>query len=280
MNMLYGVIGDPIAHSMSPLMHNAVFSEHKLNAYYHPFHIKKDDLVRSLLGMKALGIAGFNVTIPHKELILPLLDEVDPLAQAIGAVNTVVSDGEKLIGYNTDGEGFMTALHHKIECVDSVLVIGAGGAAKAILYTLAHQGIYSIDVANRTVANGERLLSECPFPIRGNSCSLLEAEEKLAHYDVVIQTTNIGMHPHIQDSPLSVKNLKASSYVIDIIYNPQETLFLKEAKELGARTQNGLGMFVHQGALAFQKWTGIYPDTKIMKKIVMKQLGGNNHANR
>ncbi|MEI5905764.1 shikimate dehydrogenase [Bacillus spongiae] len=280
MNRLFGVIGDPIAHSMSPLMHNAIISAHHLKGYYHPFHIKRKDLEVAIKGMKALGVEGFNVTIPHKESILPLLDKVDPLAKAIGAVNTVVREGDSLIGYNTDGDGFISSLEKTVCNEDSVLVVGAGGAAKAIVYSLANKGIAHIDITNRTVEKAEEMLQKCPFPLKGKALSLEIAEKHLNRYDVIIQTTSIGMHPYIEESPMEVRQLKKSAFIVDIIYNPSETKFLQEARKQGAQVQNGLGMFVHQGALAFEKWTGIQPNTMKMKQVVLNQLGGNDNANR
>ncbi|WP_226673192.1 shikimate dehydrogenase [Rossellomorea aquimaris] len=279
---LYGVIGDPIAHSMSPLMHNSAFKENGIDAEYVKFHVMKEQLPEAILGIKALGIKGVNVTVPHKELVMPLLDEIDPLAEAIGAVNTIVNDNGKLIGYNTDGLGFVEGL--KKLAGDSIknksiLIIGAGGAAKAIYYTLASSGVGRIDVTNRTPDRAEKMMETCPFALQSVFLTLDDAENVLQEYDVIIQTTSIGMYPHIDQSPLKIGKLKPGSIVSDIIYNPLETSLLKQAKQKGALTQNGLDMFVFQGALSFEKWTGIFPAYSIMKNIVLQQLGGQ-HVNR
>ncbi|OLN23425.1 shikimate dehydrogenase [Domibacillus antri] len=277
MKNLYGVIGDPIAHSMSPAMHNDAFLSLGMDAHYQPFLIKREDLPVAIPGMKAIGISGFNVTVPHKTAIMPLLDEVDPLASAIGAVNTVVHENGKLIGYNTDGAGFIRGLHEEYgqPILDKrILIIGAGGAARAIYFTLGQQGAEYVDIANRTLDNAEQLKARCPYPVETFIFTLEEAEEKLADYDVIIQTTSIGMSPKMEESPLQLHNIRPDAFLSDIIYNPAETAIMKEAKKRGANVQNGLRMFAYQGALAFEKWTGILADPDRMEKIVLDKLGG------
>lgn len=276
MKKLFAVIGDPIAHSMSPLMHNDLFQHYSIDAHYLPFHIKKESLQDAVKGLKTLGVSGFNVTVPHKVDIMGLLDQIDPLAKAIGAVNTVVNVDGKLIGYNTDGNGYVRGLTERLDNLQekSVLIIGAGGAARAIFYSLAHAGVKKLDIVNRTIDKAQKLIDECPYDIASTVYEKKQAEAILANYDVIIQTTSIGMSPNIEVTPLNVANLKVGAFVSDIIYNPFETLLLKEAKEQGAQTQNGLDMFAFQGALAFEIWTGIFPDTDRMKNIVKRQLGG------
>ncbi|WNS81891.1 shikimate dehydrogenase [Domibacillus sp. DTU_2020_1001157_1_SI_ALB_TIR_016] len=279
MKKLYGVIGDPIGHSMSPDMHNDAFGALHMEAYYHPFHIKSEELKTAVAGMKAIGLSGFNVTVPHKTAIMPLLDEIDPLAEAIGAVNTVVRDENRFIGYNTDGEGFVRGLNEEYgsSVLDKkIMIIGAGGAARAIYYTLSQQGAERVDIANRTPAKAEELKSRCPYPVETALLSLEQAEEQLGDYDIIIQTTSIGMSPKVSETPIHVKNIRPDAFVSDIIYNPAETMIMKEAKKRGARVQNGLKMFAYQGALAFEKWTGILPDTERMQKIVQNKLGGTS----
>ncbi|KPL58656.1 shikimate dehydrogenase [Rossellomorea vietnamensis] len=262
---------------MSPLMHNGAFKDNGINAEYVRFHVKKEHLPEAIRGIKALGIQGVNVTVPHKEQVMSLLDGIDPLAEAIGAVNTIVNENGKLIGYNTDGLGFVEGL--KKAAGDrllnkSMLIIGAGGAARAIYYTLASSGVKRIDVTNRTPGRAENMMDACPFPLDSSFLTLETAENQLHHYDVIIQTTSIGMFPHIEDSPIKVNELKQGSIVTDIIYNPLETSILKQAKQKGALTQNGLDMFVYQGALSFKKWTGIFPSYSNMRDTVLQQLGG------
>jgi len=275
---LYGVIGDPIAHSLSPAMHNDAFQALGLDAYYHAFHVTPDNLEAAVKGMKAIGVAGFNVTIPHKAAIMQYLDDIDPIAKTIGAVNTVVRRSGRWIGYNTDGPGFLQALKEEIGrplAGDKVLVIGAGGAAKAIYYSLCREGAQQVDLSNRTKEKAEAIRNANPYPCPSQVLTLDEAEKNLGSYTLIVQTTSIGMYPKTDAQAVSLANLQPGAFVSDIIYNPFETKFLKEAKKRGARTQNGLGMFIYQGAVAFEKWTGIKPDTERMKSIVLKHLGGN-----
>lgn len=277
MKKIYAVIGDPIAHSMSPAIHNDAFNENKIDAEYLAFHVKPDGLEDAVKGMKALGISGFNITIPHKETIIPLLDEVDELAKAIGAVNTVMNQDGRLVGYNTDGPGYIKALEEELTdelTAKKTLIIGAGGAARAIYFTLVKEGVKQVDIANRTKERAVHLISECPYEKNSRAFTMAEAEQRIAEYDLIIQTTSIGMSPNVHDTPLDVTNIKKSAFVSDIIYNPLKTKILTEAEKNGAKVQNGVGMFAYQGAIAFQIWTGIMPDTSRMKQIVLNNLGG------
>jgi len=273
---LFGVLGNPIGHTMSPAMHNDLFSLYNMDAIYLPFQVKDEDLHDAVNGLRALGAVGFNVTIPHKSKIIPFLDEVDDLAASIGAVNTVVNQNGKLIGYNTDGLGFLKGLNGIVSEVKGkrILVIGAGGAARAIYFTLAKENPIQIDIANRTVEKAVGLIAECPYPNSSRAFTIEEAGKLVGEYDLFIQTTMIGMSPKITEQPLSLQNLSTQTVVCDIIYNPLETRFLHEASEKGATVQNGIDMFVYQGALAFEKWTGIFPDIQRMKENVLGQLGG------
>ncbi|MDM5313269.1 shikimate dehydrogenase [Peribacillus frigoritolerans] len=278
MKKIYGVMGDPIAHSMSPDIHNDAFEKENIEAVYHHFHVTKEGLNDAVKGMKALGIEGFNITIPHKTSIIPLLDEVDELALAIGAVNTVVNKNGRFIGYNTDGKGFFKSLCDEISGdikAKKTLVIGAGGAARAIYFTLVKEGVKQVDIANRTKERAAQLVSDCPYDKVSKALSIIEAEESLSQYDLIIQTTSSGMSPELDHSPLKVDQLKTGAIVSDIIYNPLQTKLLREAGEKGAETQNGLGMFINQAALAFEIWTGVMPDTARMTDIVLNKLGGN-----
>jgi shikimate dehydrogenase len=271
---LFAVLGYPIGHSMSPIMLNDVLSYYEMDAHYHPFKVSPEELETAIRGLKAIGISGFNVTIPHKSAIIPFLDGVDDLALSIGAVNTVVNDNGKLIGYNTDGYGFIKGLEPYISSFSDkkVLVIGAGGAARAIYFTMAKMKPLEIDITNRTVIKAKELIEACPFESNSKALSLDEAEVHLNEYDVVIQTTMIGMYPEISETPISLRNLNTQALVCDIVYNPLETQFLMEARQKGATVQNGVEMFVYQGALAFEKWTGIFPDVKRMRENVLRQL--------
>jgi shikimate dehydrogenase len=273
---LFAVLGDPIDHTMSPMMHNDLFSFYEIDAYYLPFQVKSENLEDAVKGLKAMGAAGFNVTVPHKSTIIPFLDEVDILAMNIGAVNTVVNEDGRLKGYNTDGLGFLTGLQTYIPSISGqkVLIIGAGGAARAIYFTIVREHPKKVDIANRTAATALKLVEDCPFPTTSKVISLEDASRNIGDYDVIIQTTVIGMSPKISEQPIPLTNLNRQTIVCDIIYNPLETQFLQEAKRKDANVQNGLDMFVYQGALAFERWTGIFPDVMRMRKNVLKQLGG------
>lgn len=276
MEKLFGVIGDPIAHSMSPAMHNDLFGLYGIDAVYLPFHVSKGNLADAVKGLKALGVSGFNVTIPHKTEIMAHLDKVDPLARAIGAVNTVKNENGLLVGYNTDGPGFVKGLEYMAADLGSrsALIIGAGGASRAIYFSMAQAGVERIDLYNRTLEKAEELAASCPFKVNTNVLGREEAEKSLAEYQLIIQTTSIGMVPDTKSLPLSPENIAQNTIVSDIIYNPLQTEFLKEASKRGAEIQNGVGMFVFQGALAFEKWTGIFPDVDRMEMNVLRNLGG------
>jgi shikimate dehydrogenase len=273
---LFAVLGDPVGHSMSPLMHNDLFSFYNIDAHYHPFQVVPSHLEDAVNGLKAIGAAGFNVTVPHKSSIIPLLDGIDELASKIGAVNTVVNENGKLIGYNTDGPGFLEGLKTHVSSLSDkrILIIGAGGAARAIYFTLMKNGPKAVDISNRTVEKAKKLISECSVSLPSNALSLEEVSSRLGDYEIIVQTTNIGMYPKITEQPLSLYHLNKNSLVCDIIYNPLESKFLQEARRNGAKIQNGINMFVYQGALAFEKWTGILPDVERMRQNVLEQLGG------
>ncbi|WP_102345520.1 shikimate dehydrogenase [Bacillus sp. Marseille-P3661] len=277
MGKLYGVIGHPIGHSMSPAMHNDQFSQLGFDCYYQAFDVEPAQLEKAIEGMRALGIAGFNVTIPHKVDIMKYLDEVNEEAKKIGAVNTVVNDNGRLIGYNTDGKGLVLSLQRLTGTEiqpKSVLIIGAGGAARAIFVTLANIGVARVDIANRTIQKAKQLIS-VTNTAESHAISMKEAEASLERYDIIINTTSVGMSPNIDDIPLELTNLKRGTILSDIIYNPIETKWLRMGASLGAITQGGVGMLVGQGALAFELWTGEKPDFMRMEEVVINRLGGS-----
>lgn len=274
---IYGVIGFPVSHSMSPIMHNREFQALQMDAYYTAFAVHPNQLQKAIEGVRALHIKGINVTIPHKVTVIDFLDEIDEEARLIGAVNTIKNENGRLIGSNTDGEGYLRSLLSVSDiplATKKVLIIGAGGAARAIVIAIARYGVQRIDIANRTVSKAEQLVHHANKFVSGNAMNIQEAEAKLSDYDIVINTTSVGMSPYVTESPLQVHNLKRGTIVSDLIYNPLTTLFLQQAKERGAITDNGVGMFVHQGALAFEKWTGIEPNIERMTKTVLNELGG------
>ncbi len=262
MKKWYAVIGDPIAHSRSPEMHTHWLKEEQIDASYIPIHLTKDQLAKGIDSLRLLGCSGWNVTVPHKEAIIPLLDEIDPLAEKMHAVNTVVrqSDGT-LKGYNTDGLGYVRSLEERFPTLDRasrVLIIGAGGAAKGIAYAMKQEGYTSVTIANRTLERAEKLAAV----LEAEALTLEEASEQLEIFDLLIQTTSVGMQHALQGVPLDLTRLRSDAIVTDIIYTPKETELLRLARQKGAKTMNGLGMFIHQGALAFSYWTNRYPDAQ------------------
>lgn len=275
MKKWYAVIGDPIAHSLSPFMHETWFSQYGVDAAYIPLHIEPSNLKNAVDAMKTLGISGFNVTLPHKQAIIPCLDKTDETAVAMNAVNTVAFDGTHYSGSNTDGDGFVQSLLvHELKRDAPVLIIGAGGAARGIAFALKRAKFTDVSITNRTYRRAEELAKET------GSASLLltEAEKRLGEFSIVIQTTSVGLAEG-EALPLSIANLSSGALVADIIYNPLETPFLKEARKKQCRILNGVGMFVYQGAIAFEKWTGIQPDTEKMIELITQKLGGN-YVNR
>ncbi len=269
----YAVIGDPIEQSMSPAIHNACLQQLGLEPRYKAIRVPEEELDKQVEWLVESGCKGFNVTIPHKLRIMDLLDDIDPYAKAIGAVNTVEIQGNRLKGYNTDGPGFYRGLSdfHQGNFDDAtVLVLGAGGAARAIVKTLIMKGVSNVSIANRTVSKAQDLLEESG----SEALSISAAEQRLAEYDIIINTTPIGMYPKEGSVPIDLSFVSSKSTLVDIIYNPLLTEFLRIGLERGCAVQNGVPMFVHQAALAFEQWTGKEPDIELMKEIIHEKLGG------
>jgi shikimate dehydrogenase len=273
------LIGDPVEHTMSPAMHNAAFKKLGLDYLYIPFRVKPEQLSRAVAGLRALNVRGFNVTIPHKVSIIPRLDSLDPLAEKIGAVNTVVNDGGHLKGYNTDAEGFLRALTGRgiKPGGKNVVVLGAGGASRAISYVLAEKG------ANLTVLNRKLELDWAEDIARhikkdlGRDVEVAELTPgwlapALATADILVNATSVGMSPASGKSPVPAELLKRRLIVFDIVYNPMMTKLLKEARAAGARVIGGIDMLAGQGALAFEKWTGQPAPLDLMRRAAFKML--------
>lgn len=270
MKKWYAVIGDPIAHSLSPFMHDTWFDEHDIDAAYIPIHVEPSQLEKSFEAMKTLGISGFNITLPHKQSIVPFLGKLEESAMQMNAVNTVNFDGAQYVGSNTDGDGFVRSmLVHPVDKASKVLLIGAGGAARGIAHALKRAGFTDVTITNRTFRRAEELAAETG----GAAVTLATSEERLNEFAVIIQTTSVGLATS-EALPISLEQVKAGTLVADIIYNPLETPFLKRAEEKNCIILNGVGMFVYQGAIAFEKWTGIQPDTEKMIKLITEKLGG------
>lgn len=274
---LLGIIGHPVAHSLSPLMHNRAASLLGLDYVYSAFDVAPQNLKSALTGMRSLGVAGLNVTVPYKEKVIPFLDSFDEEAALIGAVNTITLKNGKLIGSNTDGAGFIRSLKQKgfRPRGKSAAIIGAGGSARAIGVALCRAGVSKLTVINRSATRGRRLartlskLGDVSFAASNKSFAAAAAEEA----DIIVQTTPCGMK--ISDAlPLSGIGFHKGQWVYDIIYSPIETRFLKKARLKGAKTLNGLSMLVYQGSESFKIWTGrSFPEDKIvgfLKRIVIK----------
>ncbi|MGG2055747.1 shikimate dehydrogenase [Lysinibacillus pakistanensis] len=275
MKKWFAVMGDPIEHSKSPVMHNAWFREMSIDATYIPVHVSSESLESAVAGLKTLGASGWNVTIPHKTAIIPYLDELDELAEKMGAVNTVVRTKEgTLKGYNTDGVGFVRSLEEavgKSHKDKPVLLIGAGGAARGIAFAMQQQGYKNLTIANRTVSNAQAIVDEMGT---GQAISLTEAEATLADFCILVQMTSAGLATGNFSMPFSLDRLTKGAIVADIVYNPLMTPFLQASEEKGATIVTGLGMFVHQGAIAFEYWLGKSPNTNSMIAQLKAQLGG------
>lgn len=261
---LYGVLGNPVKHSLSPLMHNAAFRDKGINAVYLAF--KSNDVARAIHGMRGLSIKGMSVTIPHKSSVIPLLDEIDPLAKDIGAVNTIVNKDGKLIGYNTDAAGALRSLEDVIRVAGkSCVIVGAGGAARAIGYMLKQHNV-NLMIANRSKERGEALS-------RSLDSTYIKPEQlEKINADILINTTPVGMSPNTGFCPVPEKALKQGMVVMDIIYNPRMTKLLDIASKKGCRIVDGLGMFIYQGAEQFRLWTGQEAPVDLMKKVVEKHF--------
>jgi shikimate dehydrogenase len=278
MKQVFGVFGDPIAHSLSPTMHNSAFSALGMDCIYHAFKVRPDKLEKAILGAEAMGFGGLNLTVPLKEVALKLdCIKLDPLAERIGAVNTIVfGETGEIKGYNTDGLGAKQALREAaVEIRGSKLVVaGAGGAARAIAFQLAADGA-EIIVINRTEGRAIELaqdISAAALPGKVEGRGLSGLKTLLQNADVLINTTTLGMHPNADTAIATAEELHSGLTVFDIVYNPLETRLLKEAKASGAKPVSGVSMLVYQGAEAFRLWTGIKPPVELMKKTVLEAL--------
>ena len=275
------LIGDPVEHSMSPVMHNAAFREARLDYLYVPFRVKKEELGQAIDGMRALNIRGLNVTIPHKVAVLQFLDELDPLAEKIGAVNTIVNDNGFLTGYNTDATGFLQALlEGGIEPEGkNVVILGAGGAARAISFILTDRGANLVILNRLLELDWAEELANRMAQIFGQEVDALELNRQnlaraLGKADILVNATSVGMSPDIDRTPVDADLLRPGLIVYDIVYNPIKTRLLREAEAAGAKTISGVDMLVWQGALAFEMWTSRKAPVELMKKETIKWLQG------
>jgi shikimate dehydrogenase len=275
-----GIFGDPVEHTISPAMHNAAFRELGLDFIYVPFRVRKEDLGDAIRSLKALNIRGVNVTIPHKVGAMSYLDDVDELAGYTGAINTIVNSDGYLKGYNTDASGFIKAL--AAEKVNpegkNIVIIGAGGASRAISFILADKGAV-LTVLNRhpeaAQAMVDRLSGLFRRDMQALELSRQNLEAVLEHAQILINTTSVGMAPEATFSPVPLDLIKPGLIVVDIIYNPLKTRLLEGAEKKGAKIIGGIEMLVQQGAAAFELWTGRPAPVEIMRKAGLKAMGKN-----
>lgn len=277
MKTIYAVFGDPVEHSLSPVMHNAAFAALGMDCEYHKFRVCRDDLKAAIMGAHAMGFGGLNLTIPLKEKAVEIA-EPDHAARDIGAVNTIEFRDGALRGHNTDGIGCLKALQTSGVVIPkrNVLVLGAGGAARAVAFLMAANGA-NVTIANRTASKAQSLA--------GNVCSVGEAKgtglENLrtlvAWADIVINTTPVGMHPDIDKTLVTADMMRPGLVVFDLVYSPLRTRLLRESEEAGAIVIDGLKMLVLQGAESFRIWTGVEPPVEIMERAVRSALDGGSH---
>lgn len=272
-----GVIGHPIEHSMSPPMHNNAFKELNMDYVYVAFHVLPENIEKLIESCKTLDIKGLNVTIPHKTSVIPFLDEIDSTAKKIGAVNTIQFKNGIAKGFNTDGIGAIKSIQEYTTLEGkNVLIIGAGGASKAISFTLINENINSLVIANRSKENAcnliENIRMQCDFE-EISYVDIKDASELIDDVDIIINTTPIGMYPkHEVEPPIKTDKINEKHIVMDVIYNPLETTLLKEARLNGATTINGTSMLINQGLESFKIFTGCKASYKSFEEALMEQL--------
>ncbi len=275
---IYGIIGYPVKHTYSPAMHNAAFRSLGINAVYVPFEVKPGDLKESLACLRSAGVRGFNVTVPHKENVIKYLDEVDREASLIRAVNTIVNEDGRLKGYNTDGKGFISSLEEDLAVTPKgkrFFILGAGGASRAISFSLALKGarrIVLVDtVREKAIKLAKSLAKIDTCEVIALKRDRLAMKEMLMNTDVLINATPCGMKdtdPRVIEPELLHKRLR----VVDVIYNPGATKLLRDAGGKGAAVSNGTGMLLHQGLIAFRLWTGRKPPVEVMRRALKRTL--------
>ena len=277
---LVGLLGKPLRQSFSQAMHNAAFEATGLDYFYLPTETEEDEVGAVLNGMRYMNYAGLNVTKPYKLTVMQYLDEIAESAQIAGAVNTIVVKDKKLIGYNTDGDGFLKSLVDeagaKLEGC-KLFMTGAGGAARAICIALAYHHPEKIYITGRRNVNSSKLAAEinekiCPCAIHVVSGDMEQMRAAVEDSDIVVNGSGLGMYPHLDETPMPKEWLRSDQIVGDLTYNPLKTKFLQEAEAIGCRTLNGMGMLVNQGVKAFELWTGVDAPVEVMKAVVYKKF--------
>ena len=272
-----GVIGDPIEHTLSPTIHNAAFNHLKLDFVFLAFRVKAADLENAVRGMRGLGIYGLNVTMPHKSTVISFLDEVDPTVQFLGSANTILNKDGKLSGFNTDGVGALKALRENgAELSEKkVLLLGAGGAAKALAFALAEE-VGELVVLNRAAEKARELAEALGRmfnkKVVGGSLSPDAIAKNLRASDILINATSVGMKPNLSQSIVAPQWLKSDLVVMDIIYDPVETKLARDAKAAGAKVISGVEMLIYQGAASFEIWTGRAAPIEVMRRAALNKL--------
>lgn len=272
---IVGVIGDPIEHSRSPQMHNAAFDKAGLDYVYVPFHVRPDDLAHAIAGFKAVNVVGINVTLPHKQAVIPYLTSISREAELIGAVNTLTFIGDEIHGDNTDAPGALRAFEENgsmsVPVGEDVVVLGAGGSARAVVVALALAGVASITIANRTtrkaVSLAEEMQRKIGVPMHGIGLMDTQLPAAIGRSTLLVNTATASMDP-TQPILISADWLQSNTIVYDIIYTPPVTPLMEAATARGCQTLGGIGMLVHQGAIAFEKWTGVTPCTMTMHEAL------------
>lgn len=272
---IVGLIGHPVEHSFSPPMHNAAFSDLNMDYAYVAFDVNPNDLKSAIVGARSLNIKGLNVTIPHKIDVVRYLEEIDEIASLIGAVNTI--DFEEMKGYNTDGIGAIKAIGEVTSIKDkNVVVAGAGGASRAISFYIAKYGAGKLTIVNRNVEYARSLARDIlNSKLTDNVCadSINRINYYIKHADILIDTTPIGMHPHVGDNPIvTAEDMHEDLVVFDAVYNPNETVLIKEAIRAGAKPVCGIKMLLYQGAESFKIWTGCDAPVDVMEEALRKKI--------
>ena len=276
---IIGVIGKNIENSLSPLIHNQMILKYSLNFCYLPFQVAETDLNKAIQGIKTLNIRGVNITFPYKEKVVKFLDEVEESARRIGAVNTIVNNKGILTCYNTDVIGFKKSLQEDGKFAikgEKAVILGAGGAARSVVYALLEEGIEEIYIFNRTPEKAEKIKRDLSPFFLGSNIDIFPSEkerlkDKIEETHLLVNTTSLGMPSKIDNTPLPDEKLfHPNLLVYDLIYHPAKTLFLRQAERAGAKIINGLPMLVYQGIESFYLWTGLKPEGKEVLEIIKR----------
>ena len=282
---MIGLFGYPLQHSFSPVMHNSVFEKLEMNFVYLPLRVRPGRMNEGLMGFRSFNFVGANVTIPHKEQIIPFLDALTPEAELVGAVNTLYWNADRqLIGDNTDVEGFARSLHQTNIDLEgrSVAIIGSGGAARAVAVALARRKVKEViflarraEAVQRVIADLKPLFPDILWTPHTKATPMFA--EDLERVWLLVNASPVGMYPQTDESPIGMAMLgmlPKGAHVYDLVYNPAQTLLLNQAQERGLITHTGLVMMAYQGAVAFERWTGVYPPVTHMLETIKTQLAG------